>query len=124
MNESLCMNVCEHSLSERSHSDDVRVMYSGIDQGTLVMGDAMLTGVGSKRLSLTGTQPVRVGMDLTLLIFLLQAEEPTGIAEARVSEVTNEHFVVDLFSTVKVSMNELEQHVRRVLDRQNVARET
>lgn len=47
MNESLWMNVCEHSLLERSHSDKV-----------------------------------------------------------------------------KVSMNELEQHVRRVLDRQNVARET
>lgn len=124
MNESLPMNVCERSLSGHCHSDDVRVMYSGIDQGTLVMGDAMLTGVGSKRLNLTGTQPVRVGMQLTLLIFLPQVEEPTGIAEARVSEVTNEHFVVDLFSTIKVSMNELEQHVRRVLDRHNVARET
>lgn len=86
MNESSRMNACEQSLSDRSHSDGVRVMYSGINQGTLVMGDAMITGIGSKRLKLTGTQPVRKAMELTLLIFLFEAEEPMGIAESRVSE--------------------------------------
>ncbi|HMU54347.1 MAG TPA: hypothetical protein PKA61_05045 [Nitrospira sp.] len=121
MNEHSWVHASGQSLSGLSHSDEVRVMYSGVDHGTLVMGDARLTGVGSQRLDLTGTQPVRVGMSLTLLVFLSQAEEPVGIAEARVSEVSDESFGVDLLSTVKVSMSELEQHARQAIDRQHGA---
>lgn len=37
--------------------------------------------------------------------------------------MADEHFVVDLFSTVKVSMSELEQHVRGACDGRNVTGE-
>lgn len=122
MNEHVWVNVSGQPASGLSNSDELRVMYSGIDRGTLVMGDAVLTGGGLGRLDLTGTQPVRVGMALTLLIFLPEAEEAAGIAEARVLEVLAGHFVVDLLSLVKVATCDLEQYVQQALERQKVAR--
>jgi len=121
MNEHVWVNVSSQPVSGLSNSDELRVMYSGIDRGTLVMGDAMLTGGGLGRLDLTGTQLVRVGMVLTLLIFLPQAEEAAGIAEARVSEVLDRHFVVDILSLIKVSTGDLEQYVQQARERQKVA---
>lgn len=120
-NENGWANLSDQPASGLSSSDELRVMYSGIDRGTLVMGDAMLTGGGLGRLDLTGAQPVRVGMVLTLLIFLPQGEKAAGIAEARVSEVLGEHFVVDILSLVKVCTCDLEQYVQQALERQKVA---
>ncbi|SLM46459.1 protein of unknown function [Nitrospira japonica] len=121
-NENVWVNVSEHPVSGLSNADELRVMYSGIDRGTLVMGDAVLIGGGLGRLDLTGTQPVREGMSLTLLIFLPRAEEAAGIAESRVSEVADGHFVVDLLSLVKVSTCDLELYVQQALERQKAAR--
>jgi len=122
MNEHVGITVSDPPVSGSSNSDEVRVMYSGIDRGTLVMGDAELTGGGLGRLDLIGTQPVQVGMSLTLLIFLPRAEEPAGIAEARVSGVLDGHFTVDLLSLVRASTCDVEQLAQQAIERQKVAR--
>ena len=98
-------------------SSDVHVMYSGLNNGELVMGDATVTAVTANRLSLKGDRPVRPGMDATLLIFLPGSQEPIGIAESRVSEVGESDFHVELRSTSLVSRAALEKHIRCVMAR-------
>ncbi len=117
MAHDLLPTVCEAPRSVQADTAHVGVMYSGLRDGALVMGDAVVIPVDKGQLRLKGDQLVRVGMYLTLLIFLPGAEEPVAMAESRVAAVGSFHFDVDLLSTSLLSVAELEQQLRELRDR-------
>lgn len=122
MGQDTSVNVVIGAGSIHSSSDHVRVVYSGLNDGALMMGDAVITAMKRGTLTLQGDQSVRKGMYLTLLIFLPGAEEPIAIAESRTSAVDNLCFDVDLLSSDLLSMSELEHHIRSAKDQPTYAR--
>ena len=71
--------------SERRTIDRTAVsfglMYSGIDGSDVLMGDGTVLDLSHGGLGIRGTHPVKVGMDLTLFLYLPDQEAPLFVIQ-------------------------------------------
>jgi hypothetical protein len=59
-------------------------MYSGIDGHDVLIGDGSVVNLSKGGLGIRGNQPVGVGMELALFLYLPDGEDPLFVLEARV----------------------------------------
>ncbi len=103
-------------LTERIPAD-MNLVYSGMDAGTMLMGDGMVTNLSERGIGICGNRLVKSGMELALFIQLPNSEEPVCIAESRVSWVSGRRFGVEVTSSTMDAQNELRFHVWNHLSR-------
>lgn len=75
------------------------LMYSGLDDTEVVMGDGTALNLSPGGLGIRGTRPVKAGMELTLFLYLPDKEEPLFIALAYVAWASGHQFGVHLDQT-------------------------
>jgi Tfp pilus assembly protein PilZ len=78
-------------------------MYSGIDGQDVLIGDGSVVNLSKGGLGITGNQPVQVGMDLALFLYLPDGEDPLFVLEARVAWTDGRRFGVEF---TKVSLRD------------------
>lgn len=66
------------------------LMYSGLDENEVLMGNGTVVDMSRGGLGVRGNQPVKVDMDLTLLLSLPDKKDPLFVIQAQVAWV-NEH---------------------------------
>lgn len=71
------------------------LMYSGFDGAEVLLGDGMVVDLSRGGLGVRGNQPVKVGMELTLFLYLPHGEDPLLVMEARVAWVSGRKFGVE-----------------------------
>ena len=71
------------------------LMYSGFDGAEVLLGDGMVVDLSRGGLGIKGNQPVKVGMELTLFLYLPHGEDPLFVMEARVAWVSGRKFGVE-----------------------------
>ncbi|MGQ0666348.1 MAG: PilZ domain-containing protein [Nitrospiraceae bacterium] len=79
------------------------LMYSGIDGQDVLIGDGSVLNLSKGGLGITGNQPVQVGMDLALFLYLPDGEDPLFVLEARVAWTNGRRFGVEF---TKVSLRD------------------
>jgi hypothetical protein len=72
------------------------IMYSGINGDDVLMGDGTVMDLSKSGLGIRGNHPVRTGMELTLLLYLPDGEDPLFILEARVAWIGGRQFGVEI----------------------------
>jgi len=86
--------------SERRHGvrtpTILRLLYSGMDSGQMLMGDGVVTDLSPGGIGIRGNQSVTPGMEMALFVDLPGLEEPLAIAQSRVSWVEGRRFGVEL----------------------------
>jgi len=96
--------------SDRRHGNRTpavfSLLYSGMDNGQLLIGDGIVTNVSPGGVGIHGNRLVTPGMRLALFVNLPGMEEPLCIAQSRVSWVAGRRFGVE-FESLK-----LEEKVR------------
>lgn len=72
------------------------LMYSGLDDSNVIMGDGTVVDMSQGGLGVRGNQPVKVGMDLTLFLYLPDKEDPRFVVQTQVAWVQGHRFGVQL----------------------------
>ncbi len=90
---------------------EVGLVYSGMDSGTMLMGDGTVTNLSDQGIGICGNRLVKPGMELALFIELPEVEEPVCIAESRVTWVSGRRFGVLVTSSALEAQNHLRFHV-------------
>lgn len=72
------------------------LMYSGLNETGVVLGDGMVVDMSGGGLGVRGNQAVSAGMDLTLFLYLPDQEDPLFIIQAEVAWVRGHNFGVQL----------------------------
>jgi hypothetical protein len=72
-----------------------KLMYSGIVRGDLLMGDGTVVDLSKGGLKVRGNCPVRVGMELTMFLYLPDGNDPLFVLEANVSWTSGNLFGVE-----------------------------
>ena len=74
---------------ERRHIPRTRVsfalMYSGISKNDVLMGDGTVVDLSEGGLGIRGNQPVKVGMELTMFLYLPDGNDPLFVLETNVA---------------------------------------
>ncbi len=60
------------------------LMYSGLNGDDVLIGDGIVVDLSNSGLGIRGNQPVPVGMELALFLYLPDGEDPLFVLEARV----------------------------------------
>lgn len=68
------------------------LMYSGIDDTEVLMGDGTVVDLSRGGLGVRGTHPVKTGMDLTLFLSLPDKEEPLFVIQGQVAWANGHQF--------------------------------
>ncbi len=71
------------------------LMYSCIDGDDVLMGDGTVVDLSKGGLGIRGNQPVQVGMELALFLYLPDDEDPLFVLEARVAWTGGRQFGVE-----------------------------
>lgn len=71
------------------------LMYSGIDGDDVLIGDGSVVNLSKGGLGIRGNQPVQVGMELALFLYLPDGEDPLFVLEARVVWSNGRQFGVE-----------------------------
>ena len=82
------------------------IMYSGINGEDVFIGDGSAVDLSEGGLGIRGNCPVRVGMELTLFLYLLDEDEPLFISEAMVAWTTGSLFGVEV---KEISLNDADR---------------
>lgn len=89
-----------HQVPERREITRVPVsfglMYSGLNDTDVVMGDGTVVDLSRGGLGVRGNQPVTIGMDLTLFLYLPDQEDPLFVIQTQVAWVQGHRFGVQL----------------------------
>jgi Tfp pilus assembly protein PilZ len=72
------------------------LMYSGLDDSDVIMGDGTVVDLSRGGLGIRGNQPVKAGMELTLFLYLPDKEDPLFIVQTQVAWVHGHRFGVQL----------------------------
>jgi Tfp pilus assembly protein PilZ len=70
-------------------------MYSGLTGDDVLMGDGTVVDLSKGGLGIRGNQPVTVGMELTLFLYLPDGEDPLFVLEASVAWAKGRMFGVE-----------------------------
>jgi hypothetical protein len=88
-----------HASMERRHvpraAITFQLMYSGISTKGALIGDGTAVDVSRHGLSIHGNHPVRVGMELSLLLYLPDGDDPLFVLEANVAWASVNQFGVE-----------------------------
>ena len=79
------------------------LMYSGLHGSDVLIGDGIVVDLSNDGLGIRGNQPVPVGMELALFLYLPDGEDPLFILEARVAWTRGCQFGVEF---MKLSIRE------------------
>jgi PilZ domain len=79
-------------------SGHVRLMFSGMDEGQIVMGDGQALDLSQDGLGVLANQSVKPGMEIALFLELANSDDHLCIPEARVSWVNGLRFGVSVRS--------------------------
>lgn len=71
------------------------LMYSGLSNDEVLMGDGTVFNLSKHGLGIRGNQPVRVGMELALFLYLPDGDDPLFVLEARVVWTDGRQFGVE-----------------------------
>ena len=71
------------------------LMYSCIGGDDVLMGDGTVVDLSKGGLGIRGTQPVQVGMELGLILYLPDEEDPLFVLETRVAWSSGRQFGVE-----------------------------
>ncbi|HJT19355.1 MAG TPA: PilZ domain-containing protein [Nitrospira sp.] len=83
------------------------LLYSGMLQGHMVMGDGTMTNLSDRGIGIRGNRLVSPGMELALFIDLPDSEDPICIAQTRVSWISGRRFGVEMLTQTLESQNQL-----------------
>jgi Tfp pilus assembly protein PilZ len=72
------------------------LMYSGINGDDVLIGDGSAVDLSEGGVGIRGNCPVKIGMELTLFLYLLDEEEPLFVSEVVVSWTKGSLFGVEL----------------------------
>ena len=72
------------------------IMYSGINGDDVFIGDGSAVDLSEGGLGIRGNCPVKIGMELTLFLYLLDEEEPLFVSEATVAWTSGSLFGVEV----------------------------
>lgn len=72
------------------------LMYSGVNGDDVLIGDGSAVDLSEGGMGIRGNCPVKIGMELTLFVYLPDDEEPLLISEVVVSWTTGSLFGVEL----------------------------
>ncbi len=61
------------------------LMYSGISKNDVLMGDGTVINLSEGGLGIRGNQPVKVGMELTMFLYLPDGNDPLFVLETSVA---------------------------------------
>ncbi len=71
------------------------LMYSCVDGDDVLMGDGTAVDLSKNGLRIRGTQPVQIGMEMALFLYLPGNEDPLIVLEARVAWTGGRQFGVE-----------------------------
>lgn len=78
-----------HQAPEQRKIDRIPVsfglMYSGLNETDVIMGDGTVVDISRGGLGVRGNQPVKIGMDLTVFLYLPDKEDPLFVIQATVA---------------------------------------
>jgi len=84
---------------ERRHSSRLAVtfglMYSVISANGAMMGDGTVVNISQHGLGIHGNHPVKIGMELSMLLYLPDGDDPLFVLEAAVVWVSGNRFGVE-----------------------------
>ena len=73
------------------------LMYSAQDRsGEILMGDGMVTDLSPTGLGIRGNASVKLGMELTIFLYLPDGQDPLFVMEARVAWTSGRRFGVEI----------------------------
>lgn len=72
-----------------------KLMYSGIMRGDVLMGDGTVVDLSKDGLRIRGNFPVRVGMELTMFLYLPDGNDPLFVLETNVAWTSGNLFGVE-----------------------------
>jgi Tfp pilus assembly protein PilZ len=72
------------------------IMYSGINGDDVLIGDGTAVDLSQGGLGIRGNCRVKVGMELTLFLYLMDEEEPLFVSEAMVAWTAGSLFGVEV----------------------------
>jgi hypothetical protein len=78
-------------------------MYSGLTGSDVLIGDGIVVDLSKGGLGIRGNQPVPIGMELALFLYLPDGEDPLFVLEARVAWTRGCQFGVEF---TKLSIRE------------------
>lgn len=88
------------------------LMYSGIRGDDILMGDGTAVDLSKGGLGIRGNHPVKVGMELTLLLYLPDGEDPLFVLEAKVAWTGKRQFGVEIMKRSLREGNRLHTFLR------------
>lgn len=71
------------------------LMYSGLDEAEVLMGDGTVVDLSRGGLGIRGNHPVKTGMELTLFLYLPDGDDPLFVLEACVAWTSGRQFGVE-----------------------------
>ncbi|TKS59261.1 MAG: PilZ domain-containing protein [Nitrospira sp.] len=71
------------------------LMYSAISGDDVLMGDGIVVDLSKDGLGIRGNHPVKIGMELTLFLYLPDGEDPLFVLEANVAWTAGHLFGVE-----------------------------
>jgi len=84
---------------ERRHSPRLAVtfgiMYSVINANGAMMGDGTVVNISQHGLGIHGNHPVKIGMALSMLLYLPDGDDPLFVLDAAVAWVSGNRFGVE-----------------------------
>jgi PilZ domain len=87
-------------VNRREHSRpsvEFGLMYSAQDRsGEVLMGDGMVTNLSPTGLGIRGNASVRLGMELTIFLYLPDGQDPLFVMEAKVAWTSGRRFGVEI----------------------------
>lgn len=97
------MKLARHAITHPSHMTMERrgiarapvsfgLMYSGINGDEVLMGDGTVVDLSKGGLGIRGNQPVQVGTELTLFLYLPDGEDPLFVLETSVTWAKGHQF--------------------------------
>jgi len=89
-----------------------KLMYSGIIRGDVLMGDGTVVDLSKGGLGIRGNYPVRVGMELTMFLYLPDGNDPLFVLEASVAWTSGNLFGVEFKKMCLREGNRLQSFLR------------
>jgi hypothetical protein len=104
------------AVNRRQHSRpsvEFGLMYSAQDlSGEVLMGDGMVTDLSPTGLGIRGNTSVRLGMELTIFLYLPDGQDPLFVMETKVAWTSGRRFGVEILKMNLRERNRLSYFLR------------
>ena len=93
-----------------------KLMYAGMTKADVLIGDGMVVDLSKDGLGIQGNYPVRVGMELTMFLYLPDGNDPLFVLEADVAWTAGNLFGVEFKKMCLREGNRLHAFLRTQTD--------